>query len=149
MKLEFSSMVEAPIEVVYDFHMDSHNLDEVLPPWLDISPISVPVSMEVGAEITYRVKRYGISMPWVVRVVRLDRPKVFTAQVVKSPLHNFVHAHYFKAIDENTTKITDVVHFALPFRPFSLIFWPFIKKDMEMIFTYRHRIAKELLRNRV
>jgi ligand-binding SRPBCC domain-containing protein len=64
-------MVEAPIEQVYDFHMDSHNLDEILPPWLDITPISVPVEMKVGAEIHYKVKRFGISMPFIIRINRL------------------------------------------------------------------------------
>lgn len=149
MKIEFSTLVEAPIENVYDFHMDSHNLDEILPPWLDITPVSVPMEMKTGAEISYKVKRYGITMPFVIRILRLSRPTLFSAEVIHSPLHNFSHAHYFKAIDENTTRITDVIYFPLPFRPLSLIFWPFIKRDMKRIFEYRHRIAKELLKNRV
>lgn len=146
MKIEFSVMVEAPIEEVYAFHMDSHNLDEILPPWLDITPISVPLEMKVGAEIHYKVKRFGISMPFIIRINRLDRPRLFSAQVIHSPLHNFAHAHYFKAIDDTTTVITDVIYFPLPFRPFSLIFWPFIKRDMKRIFEYRHRITKQILK---
>ncbi len=149
MKLEFSTLVEAPIETVYAFHMNTHNLDEILPPWLNITPISVPIEMKTGAIITYRVKRFGFSCPWVIRINRLDPPHLFSAEVIHSPLHNFAHAHYFKAIDENTTRITDVIHFPLPFRPFSLIFWPFIARDMQKIFEYRHRICKALLAKKV
>ena len=148
MKLEFSTMIKAPIEEVYDFHIDTRNLNKILPPWIDMKILELPEELSIGSIIKFQVKRFGISLPWSVKINRLDKPKLFSAEVIHSPLHNFAHAHYFKAIDKKTTLLTDVIHFPLPFRPFSLLFWPFIKKDMRRIFEYRHRITKELL-NRV
>lgn len=149
MQLEFSTLIEAPVEKVFDFHMDTSNLDRILPPWIDIEAVEVPPSLRPGAVIGFRVRRFGVTLPWSIKINRVDRPTLFSAEVIHSPLHNFAHAHYFKAIDETTTRITEVIHFPLPFRPFSLIFWPFIKRDMERIFEYRHRVIREILSKKV
>src|SRR5438045_1591225 len=57
--------VPAPIEATFAFFADAANLQRLTPPWLNFAIATpMPVAMREGLEIEYRIRLYGLPIPW-------------------------------------------------------------------------------------
>jgi ligand-binding SRPBCC domain-containing protein len=71
-------------------------------------------SMYAGQIIQYRVSPLlGLKLSWVSEITFVKEKSYFVDEQLSGPYAFWHHKHFFEAT-ENGTKMTDVVHYALP-----------------------------------
>ena len=141
----FTSTIETSIEKLFEFHSDTNNLPKITPPWIDVKIIDLTLPLEEKSMITLDIKQYGLSNRWVMQIDKMQAYDQICDIALKSPFKNFYHERSFKTINGTASTLSDTITFELPLYPLSIIALPFIKKDMQKMFTYRHAQTKEIL----
>lgn len=102
--------------------------------------------MYPGFFITYRVAPlFGFKMTWATEITHVEPERFFVDEQRLGPYKIWHHEHHFEAIDEKTTRVKDIVHYALPFGFLGRIAHPIvIKPKLQEIFTYREQRIKEI-----
>jgi len=145
LRLRFSSEIEADVQSLYDFHIDTNNLPKITPPWIKVQIISLELPLHQGSEIELAITRFGIAQRWKMQIAELEQPGLICDKALKSPFASFIHHHKFEAINGIKSLLHDELAFSLPLYPLSLIALPFIKRDIRKMFAYRHLQTKTLL----
>lgn len=139
-----------PIEDVFTFFADAHNLQEITPPWLDFRVLTpAPIDMRAGALIDYRLKLRGVPIRWRTRIAAWEPPGSratgqarFIDEQLKGPYHLWHHEHTFEEMRDASgrviTRCIDIVNYAVPgwvLEP--MVHSLFVRRDVERIFEYR------------
>lgn len=132
--------VAAPLEDVFSFFADAHNLEQLTPPWLRFEILTpAPIDMHAGALIDYRLRIRGVPVRWQTEIAVWEPPHRFVDRQLRGPYKLWHHEHTFEKIDGGTA-IRDVVDYRGPgwfLEP--LINRLLVKPDVDRIFAYRHR----------
>ncbi|MCX7978556.1 MAG: SRPBCC family protein, partial [Bdellovibrionaceae bacterium] len=145
--LEFQQYLPLPLEEVFSFFKNPHNLEAITPANLNfhILRISTPDIRE-GTLIDYRLKIRGFPVHWQTQIEEWQPPYRFVDTQLKGPYSLWHHTHSFEPLGEGVL-MTDRVKFRLP------LHWPgwiaaqgFVKNDVRKIFTYRRTKIPELLK---
>jgi ligand-binding SRPBCC domain-containing protein len=146
--------IQAPIQALYDFHLNTHNARLIIPPEQKIVRLEVPERIEVGAEIQMDVKVYGLRQRWRVVWEELQPPhgRPETAWVTdvarRGPFPQWRHRHFFAA-RPGGTELTDRVEYELPFGLAGRLVQPWVHQQFEAMFRYRQRKTKLILEEMV
>lgn len=144
--LESTTIINKPLETVFDFFSKAENLNELTPPELHFKILTpLPIRMFPGTLIEYRIKLNGIPFNWKTKISAWEPPHCFVDEQIKGPYVRWHHTHTFKAIDAHTTEMTDRVEYLSPgwiLEP--LINALFVRKKVEAIFTYREEKLKAI-----
>ena len=127
------------IEEAWNFFSSPANLDAITPPDLGFEiTCPLPERMFEGQIITYRVKVAPLVwVPWVTEIKCVDDGRSFIDEQRFGPYKFWHHRHAFEPVDGGV-RMTDLVHYALPFGPFGEIArLLFVKRKVEWIFNYR------------
>lgn len=128
--------INRPIEEVFDFFSSAENLEMITPPWLHFNIVTqLPIEMQKGALIDYRLKLHGIPIKWRTEIETWLPPYRFVDQQLHGPYKRWFHEHTFEAIGPNKTLAKDKVHYIPRFG--SLVHKYFVKPDLLKIFRYR------------
>ena len=137
---EVATTIPASQEAVFSFFSDASNLMRLTPPSLGFQILTpVPVSMEEGALIEYKILLRGLPMRWRTRICRWNPPVEFIDEQLKGPYRKWIHHHTFEETDSGKTLMRDRVRFALPFSPFGDIALPFVRAEVRGIFEFRRK----------
>ncbi|MCW1923961.1 SRPBCC family protein [Luteolibacter arcticus] len=123
----------------WDFFATPRNLDEITPPDLGFRIVHCPAeTMHEGQIIEYRVKIAPLVwIPWVTEIKAVDDGRSFIDEQRFGPYKFWHHRHTFEAT-EGGTKMTDLIHYALPFGPLgSIAHAMFVRRKLEGIFRFR------------
>lgn len=140
--LQSRQLIPAGLNEVWDFFSNSHNLQKLTPPDLNMK-----VSNEVfgkgiypGQVMMYRVKPLlGISLPWMTEITHVSEKQYFVDEQRKGPYKLWHHQHHFEETPKGVQMI-DIVHYRLPAGFLgNLAHRMFVKTKLEKIFTYRHQ----------
>lgn len=145
--LRREQILEVPLETGFEFFSRAENLEAITPPWLSFSITTpTPIEMEVGALIEYRLKLHGVPVRWKTRIDEWDPPRGFVDRQLSGPYKLWHHTHSFEAIDENRTRMVDIVRYGHRFGPLGTIGEHLIvKRDLKKIFDYRRDSIAALL----
>lgn len=143
--VRFSTILSCSQEKAFDFHCDTSNLPLITPPWIDVQIKALSLPLHVKSTIDLIITRFGLPQRWLMEIETLQRPTMVVDRSLKSPFAYFRHEHLFEKIDEHKTMMVDKIVFQLPFWPLSFFMVPWIKKDLEKMFKYRHEKTKALL----
>ncbi|MBD2040398.1 SRPBCC family protein [Microcoleus sp. FACHB-672] len=137
-----SSLIDAPVEVVWSFHERPDILQLLTPPWQPVQIIRREGGLDVGAISEFRLWLGPIPVRWVARHTECDKNRLFTDRQIEGPMESWTHRHHF--IEENgKTRLTDAIDFELPggmLAELVLGWWVDLRlKDM---FSYRHKVIK-------
>lgn len=69
--------------------------------------------IEMGEEVTWRGRHFGVVQHFTSRITAFDRPRHFQDSMVRGAFRSFVHDHYFEPADGGTMMI-DSLTFAAP-----------------------------------
>lgn len=144
--LNFTTTIPTSIEQLFAFHTDTNNLPKITPPWINVKIVDLKLPPQEKSIITLDIKQYGLSNRWVMQIDKMEAFTKICDVALKSPFKSFYHERTFEAINEKESQLSDTITFELPLYPLSLIALPFIKKDMEKMFAYRHERTKEILK---
>ena len=109
--LTASMTVSKPIEEVFEFFSDAGNLETITPEFLNFRILSqLPIEMEVGALIDYRLRLYGIPFRWRTKISHWEPPVRFVDEQMRGPYRQWHHEHTFETVAEGTL-CKDLVHY--------------------------------------
>ena len=101
--LESSIFLDYPIDEVFSFFHDAHNLETITPDFLNFEILTPkPIEMREGALIDYRIRLHGIPIPWRTEIIDWNPPHSFVDQQLRGPYREWHHTHEFVAQDGGT-----------------------------------------------
>ncbi|MGF1482777.1 MAG: SRPBCC family protein [Opitutales bacterium] len=134
-----------PLEEVFSFFADAGNLERITPKNLHFKILTPqPIKMREGTLIDYKLRINGFPARWRTLISSWEPPYAFTDEQLKGPYKQWIHRHTFEA-REGGTLMTDHVRYKLPFYPLGQIAYPFVKWQVEGIFTHRNQVIPEAL----
>lgn len=143
--LQTEAFISRPRIEVFDFFADANNLERITPPELGFRiRTPLPIRMESGARIEYRLHLFGIPFLWLTRISYWEPGTCFVDEQLKGPYAQWVHVHRFEDA-EGGTLVTDEVRYRLPLFPLGEVAYPLVRLQLRRIFGYRARRLVELL----
>lgn len=140
---EQESVLDAPIEEVFQFFAEAENLQRITPDSLHFHILSpTPIELKQGALIWYRLRLHGIPMKWLTEITAWERPNRFVDSQRKGPYVKWEHEHRFIS-EGNATRMIDRVEYILPFGPLGQIAHKlFVRREIEAIFAHRTMVIQ-------
>jgi ligand-binding SRPBCC domain-containing protein len=140
-QLHCETVIAASLERTFAFFADAANLERLTPPWLNFHIATpMPIVMAKGVEITYRIKLYGIPIPWRSRIEVWEPGVRFVDRQIVGPYRWWDHEHRFEAT-ANGTRVIDHVEYA---PRAAWISGGLVRRDLERIFEYRQSALPRL-----
>lgn len=145
--LEVSQQLNSPLEKVFEFFADAGNLEKITPPELNFH-ITTPQPIDIKKDtlIDYNLKLRGLPIKWRTLISEWNPPFSFIDQQLSGPYKQWIHLHTFSKISENETLVMDKVRYRLPFEPFGDIAHFFVRRELDYIFAYRHKVIAEIFK---
>ncbi len=146
--LEFACDIEAPLDKVWIFYDDIGCLFKLTPPEVKARLEGEPVPMGVGVVYHLLITRFGVTLHWDAEIIAYEPPRLFRDRQVdgKGPFQAWTHTHTFDPLPGDRTRITDHVHYHLPFGPLGrLADFLFVRRELGKMFAYRHKVTRETL----
>lgn len=166
---ETEQWVPYPVELVFAFFANPHNLPPLMPPETRariedmrvMAPPPRPVaddparrfqSLAAGAGseivISFALLRWLPRVSWTARIVEFAWNSYFIDEMVRGPFKRFRHRHGVKAEDRNGvegTVVSDAVEFALPGGLLGRLAAGQVWKQLQQSFAFRHQRLPEIL----
>jgi ligand-binding SRPBCC domain-containing protein len=140
--LKFTTVVDAPLEVVWEFHARLDGLTAITPPTTRVRIIDPPARLGAGVRFTMMVRQppIPIALPWETIITVFEPPVRFVDEQGRGPFALWQHEHRFEAVDAGHTRITDSVEYRVPFGPLGrLADRLFVRRQLDALFAYRRQ----------
>ena len=142
-KFEYSSIINSPVQNVWEFHERKDVLKLLTPPWQPVKIIRREGGLKIGATSEFVLMLVFIPIPWVARHTEYKQYHLFTDEQIKGPMKSWRHQHIFE--DNNgQTKLCDRIEYEIPggwLSEFLLAWW--VNSRLTDMFKYRHQITKK------
>jgi len=137
-----SSIINAPVQVVWEFHERQDVLKLLTPPWQPVQVLRREGGLNKGAITEFRLFVGVLPLTWLARHTECEKYRLFTDEQVSGPFDSWVHRHEF--MEENgQTRLTDNIKYSLPgAERLELIGGWVVQVQLEAMFRYRHFITK-------
>lgn len=142
LQFQHSTLINAPVEVVWGFHERPNILELLTPPWQPMQVIRREGGLEVGAISELRIFLGPISLRWIAVHIECEKYRLFTDTQQEGPMNSWVHRHQFRE-EDGKTRLTDTIEFALPGG--RLVEWLagwWVLTQLNQLFRYRHQVTK-------
>jgi len=139
--LETQQSISKPKEEVFEFFSNAENLEFLTPDFLNFNILTkLPIKMNAGTEIEYKLKLYGIPIKWKSLITSWQPFDSFVDEQIKGPYAKWVHTHIFESIG-TTCLIKDRVNYKV--LGDSLTNKLFVSSNLKTIFQYRTKRLME------
>jgi ligand-binding SRPBCC domain-containing protein len=137
-----SSVIDAPVEVVWEFHERPDILKLLTPPWQPMEVVRREGGLGVGAITEFRILFGSIPLRWLAVHTECEPYRLFTDEQKEGPLPYWVHRHQFAPV-EGKTRLTDAIAFSLPggWLAEQMFGWV-VLRELEQMFGYRHQVTQ-------
>nr|WP_315152600.1 SRPBCC family protein [uncultured Flavobacterium sp.] len=139
-KKESVQHINATLDECWTFFSSPENLQKITPKSMGFEITDFDnQSMYAGQIIQYKVSPLlGLKLNWVTEITKVQDKAYFIDEQRFGPYIFWHHKHFFEATP-NGVKMTDVVHYALPFGFVGRILNALIVKNkLKEIFDFRH-----------
>lgn len=144
--LERTQLVRRPVDEVFAFFSEAHNLETITPPELRFEILTPgQIEMRPGAIIDYRLRLHGVPVRWRTEIAVWEEGRRFVDVQRRGPYALWEHTHEFEAVDEGTL-VRDRVRYRLPLGPLGRLahrLW--VRRNVERIFDIRRAAIERLL----
>ena len=143
MKLELCTDVCAPVDRCFDLSRDldlhrrsmAHTSEEAIAG-------RTTGLIELGEEVTWRGRHFGLMLEHTARITRFERPLQFRDEMVKGHFKLFVHDHIFEATQVGT-RMRDVLEFRSPLGPIgALVDLLVLKRYLNRLLANRNDVIR-------
>lgn len=144
---KYSSLIDAPVEVVWNFHERPDILQILTPPWQPVEIVRREGGLNVGAITEFRILIGLFPVRWVARHIECEKNRLFTDRQISGPMESWVHRHLFTE-ENGKTRLTDQIDYELPgglVAEMLLEWW--VKARLTDMFRYRHEVTKRECEN--
>lgn len=140
--LIYRCLLSTSIHNACQFHTDTRNLSLITPPWINVTVINMEFPMVEKSTVCLKIKRFGIPTIWNMKIDTLKCPTTITDVMVSGPFKSFRHERVFIPINKTTTQMQETLRVVLPFGWLGSLLFPFLKRDMDTMFAYRHQATQ-------
>jgi len=99
--------------------------------------------IELGEEVTWRARHFGITQHFTSKITAFDRPRYFQDAMQRGAFKSFVHDHFFIS-DAGITTMTDVLAFSAPLSILGVIAEKLVlRRYLERLLTTRAAVIRE------
>ncbi|AXH15322.1 SRPBCC family protein [Malaciobacter mytili] len=140
--------INTTLEELFAFHMDTNNLLKITPSNIKATLLTKNIQPKEGQVISLKTTKNFLSFLWIIRIKKIEYPKLFIDEALKSPFKFWEHQHIFEKRG-NKVLLKDVVRYELPFGFIGRIFSSFIQSDLEKMFDFRHKVTKNILEGKI
>jgi len=99
--------------------------------------------LELGDEVTWRARHFGIAMKLTSRIVGYERPGYFRDSMVRGPFARLDHDHHFAEDGRGGTVMRDVLDFAAPLGPLGrIVARVALTRHLRRLLVARNRVIK-------
>jgi ligand-binding SRPBCC domain-containing protein len=138
--LSTTTVLDAPVERVFDFFSRPENLAVITPPRMGFVIIGVSGAMGYGTLIRYRIRIAGIPVTWLTGIEVWEPGRRFVDAQLSGPYHCWWHEHVFVPDGDARTIMHDRVLYTPPFGIIGRIANAlFIRRELREIFAFRAR----------
>lgn len=154
---ERATVVDAPLDRVWEFHSTADGLQAITPRWFDLrvervtgpDGTSDPEVLTAGSTIDVSIRPFGVGprQRWTSEIThreRRDDRALFRDRMREGPFEHWLHTHQFFAV-EGGTEIRDTVGYAVARGPIGRIAGVAGLVGLDAAFRYRHRRTAALL----
>lgn len=146
-KLFYSQKLPIDQEKAWDFFSSPDNLEKITPSSLAFTKIYHHANKNVydGQILVYTISPFWkIELEWVTEIIAVQKPTYFVDEQKFGPYAFWHHEHWFSPIPGGVL-VEDVIYYKMPFGLIGrLLNHIKIRKDLEMIFSYRHETLEKL-----
>lgn len=138
----YSSLINASVETVWQFHERPDILDLLTPPWQPVTIIRREGGLGVGAISEFRLSLAGIPVRWIAEHIECQPNRLFVDRQTQGPMESWVHRHEFMA-ENGKTRLTDAIAYEIPggwLAEFLLGWW--VDARLTDMFRYRHEVTQ-------
>lgn len=142
LNFQYSSLINAPVETLWNFHEKPDILQILTPPWQPVQIIRRQGGLEVGAVSEFRIFLGPIPVKWVATHIECEPYRLFVDEQTERPMLSWIHRHQFTE-ENGKTRLTDAIAFELPggfFAELLLGWW--VELRLQDMFRYRHEVTK-------
>lgn len=142
LNFEYSSLINAPVEIVWNFYERKDILQLLTPPWQPVEIVRREGGLDVGAITEFRILLGPIPIPWIARHIECEKHKLFTDQQIEGPMQFWIHRHQFSS-ENNQTRLTDSINYEIPgglLAELLLAWW--VDSRLKDMFQYRHQVTQ-------
>lgn len=135
-----------PLEEAWDFFSNPNNLGKIMPSDMAFKVVEgATLPLYEGQIIQYSVTPLpAFKTTWISEINHINKPHFFVDTQLEGPYKLWHHKHFLEATPTGT-KITDVVHYQVPFGIIGRLLHPIIiKPKLDKIFEYRTQQIKAL-----
>lgn len=142
----FLANVDLPISIeqAFAYHERPGCLDRLVPPWESVRVEHSDGSLAVGSQVVLKTKVAGVPLRWRARHTAYEPPELFEDIQDSGPFAFWLHRHRFAKTSDNTSRLTDEIHYSLPVGALGrLLGGAMAERTIEAMFAYRHRITQD------
>ncbi len=140
-RLTSSFIVRRPLDTVFRFFSDAHNLETLTPPWLRFRVLTpAPITIERGTRIDYALRIHGVPIRWKGEIDVWEPPFRFADRQLRGPYRRWQHEHTFQQCDTGTL-VRDCVDFEVHG---GRLAGRFVAADVRRVFSYRRDCLLDL-----
>lgn len=136
MVVRYESVLPGSPEEVWRFHAEPGAIERLTPPGRKMEIVGT-MPLENGALHVLRFRLGPLRLEWHARISEVDPPFGFTDTAERSPFRRWVHRHRFEPHAQGCL-LVDEIEFEMPFGPLGRLALPFVKRDIDRTFAFRH-----------
>lgn len=141
--LEARTELARPLDEVFDFFANAHNLQALTPPFLRFEILTPdPIILRQGTVIDYRLRLRGIPVRWRSEISAWEPPHRFVDTQLRGPYRWWIHEHRLELAGRGTL-MTDRVEYGV--LGGDIINRLLVAPDLRRIFAYRAQRVAELI----
>ncbi len=134
-----SSIINAPVDVVFGFHEREDALTLLSPPFPPVRVISRRGGIQTGAAVVLKI---GL-ITWVARHTAYEKNALFVDEQVRGPFSSWVHRHEFTP-ESDGCRLTDRLTYSLPGGVIvNAVFGWAVNLGLRQMFTHRHAVTRQ------
>lgn len=137
-----SSFISASPGELFQWHARPGALARLTPPWERMRVLAARGGIHPGGEVLLRMQAGPFPFSWQARHTEFEENLRFQDIQVKGPFRSWCHHHEFCAASGGTI-LTDRIEYELPFPPWGQLAAPFVRRQLERTFAYRHATTAE------
>ena len=139
-RLQYEQVLNTTMDEAWTFFSRAGNLEKITPSYMrfDIPSPITEKPVYAGEVITYTIHPVlGIPLSWMTEITHVQEHAYFVDEQREGPYRLWHHQHHFEQAPGGI-KMTDIVHYALPFGILGrLAHVLFVKRQLQEIFAYR------------
>ncbi|MFT5661601.1 MAG: ligand-binding SRPBCC domain-containing protein [Sulfurimonas sp.] len=139
------SLIECKIDELFTFHLDLHNLQAITPNDTKVKLLTEMFTPSKGDIFKIHTVKNFIPMVWEIEIQELTSPNLLVDIALQSPFSFWKHSHIFTDLGSGFCELKDKVEYKAPLGFLGRLFDFVVKYELEKMFSYRHKVTKEMI----